>query len=122
MKKILALILCWFSVGAFAQDTTSLICAGEMTLGDSNIDLGDGITVVLKTNLNGEKNVSIMGSNFDVEETPTHYKVDPFTRSPQVALSLNRHTLELTYIFPTYSDDDTLIFQGRCELLGQPKI
>jgi len=123
MNKLLTtIILLCFSVAANAQETTSLNCVGEMTLGDNNVDTNDGIPVILETSLSGEKSITIMGRTYEVEETPAEYNVDPFKNVSQVGLSLNRHTLSLIWIYPKYRGQDTMLFEANCSLLGEPKI
>jgi len=107
---------------ADAQETTSLNCVGDMRLGNSNIDTNDGIPVLLEASLSDEKSITIMGQTYEVEETPTEYNLDPFENAGQIALNLDRYTLSLIWIYPNYSEQDTMIFEANCSLLGEPRI
>ena len=102
------------------SESIDLLCTGAMEIGSSGVDIGSGVTVSIKATRN-PKTLTIMGHTYELEESPSEYIKSP-KDSYDAGLSLDRTSLDLTWIVPKYSEEEALVFRAICTKKDTPRI
>ena len=120
MKHIITgLLLSLMSTVGWGEET-QLMCFGEMTIGGDGADVSDGLGVTLSAAAQDAK-ITVMDNTYNVQKSATEYAYEPKWAKDH-ARSLNRFTLSMTWIVPDYHGYGALVFEGKCQQLGAPKI
>ena len=119
MKHLTLVILLALAPLSWGEDA-QLLCFGEMTIGGDGADVSDGLGVTLSAAAQDAK-ITVMDNTYNVQKSATEYAYEPKWAKDH-AISLNRFTLSMTWIVPDYHGYGALVFEGKCQQLGAPKI